>query len=132
PVDRRTDIFAFGAVLYEMLTGRRAFTGETVTEILARVIERDPDWNRLPKNTPASIRRLLERSLRKDRSRRLQPATDARIEIEDARTEQPPLKSAVPRIAAARTWRTFWTWSAAVIVVILAVIGTWYLKPAPQ
>ena len=83
-VDRRTDIFAFGAVLYEMLTGRQAFDGDDVGEILARVIEREPEWSRLPKNTPAQVRHMLQRTLHKDRKRRLQTAADARIEIEDA------------------------------------------------
>src|SRR5438477_10093804 len=81
-VDKRTDIFAFGCVLYEMLTGRAAFDGDDVGEILARVIEREPDWNRLPVRTPPGIRRLLQRCLEKDRDHRLQTAADARIRIE--------------------------------------------------
>src|SRR5205823_4659749 len=66
PVDRRTDIFAFGCVLYEMLTGRPAFDGEDITEILGRVVTADPDWSRLPAKTPPSIHRLLRRALKKD------------------------------------------------------------------
>jgi serine/threonine protein kinase len=85
-VDRRTDIFAFGSVLYEMLTGRQAFQGETVSDILAAVLRAEPDWTRLPQETPAVIRRLLRRCLQKDRNRRLKYAEDARIEIEEART----------------------------------------------
>jgi serine/threonine protein kinase len=85
-VERRTDIFAFGSVLYEMLTGRQAFQGETVSDILAAVLRAEPDWTRLPQETPAVIRRLLRRCLQKDRNRRLKYAEDARIEIEEART----------------------------------------------
>ena len=84
PVDKRTDIWAFGCVLYEMLTGRRAFTGDSLTDTLAHVIEREPDWRALPGTTPDSVRRLLERCLRKDVRRRLRDIADARIEIEDA------------------------------------------------
>ncbi|HYR43446.1 MAG TPA: hypothetical protein VER98_10505 [Terriglobia bacterium] len=80
-------MFAFGAVLYEMLTGQPVFAGETVAEILAAVLKAEPDWNRLPADTPPGIRRLLWRFLRKDRNRRLDTAVAARIEIEEAGTE---------------------------------------------
>ena len=72
PVDERTDIWSLGCVLYELLTGKRAFPGETVIETLARVLESEPDWSGLPDNTPGSVRSLLQRSLRKDPGRRLQ------------------------------------------------------------
>jgi Tol biopolymer transport system component len=84
PVDRRTDIWAFGCVLYEMLTGRRAFAGDSLTDTLAHVIERDPDWGAMPETTPDGVRRLLERCLRKDVRDRLRDIADARIEIDDA------------------------------------------------
>jgi eukaryotic-like serine/threonine-protein kinase len=83
-VDKRCDIWAFGCVLYEMLTGRRPFEGEDVTEILARIIEQEPDLDALPVSTPASIRRLLRRCLEKDRRNRLPDIGVARIEIDDA------------------------------------------------
>src|SRR5512143_2397867 len=82
-VDKRTDIWAFGCVLYEMLTGRRAFTGETVTDVLAGILTRDPDWNALPAGTPTRILELLTRCLQKDPARRLRDVGDARIEIEE-------------------------------------------------
>src|SRR5437867_8009829 len=74
PVDKRADLWAFGAVLYELLTGRRAFTGEGVSDTLAHVLMTEPDWTALPATTPASIRRLLRRCLAKDRKRRLADA----------------------------------------------------------
>jgi serine/threonine protein kinase len=84
--DKRTDVWAFGCVLYEMLTGRAAIAGETFTDTLARVLEREPDWNRLPSETPASIRRLLRRCLEKDPRRRLRDVGDAGLELGEALT----------------------------------------------
>ena len=82
--DRTTDVWAFGCVLYEMLTGQPIFEGETITEILGGVLKAEPDWNRLPPETPPPIRRLLRRCLQKNRTRRLHDMADARIEIEEA------------------------------------------------
>src|SRR6202521_1900324 len=75
--DKRTDIWAFGCVLYELLSGHKAFEGEDTTEILAAVVRAEPDWTRLPEATPQTIRLLLRRCLRKDRRQRFQDATDA-------------------------------------------------------
>jgi Tol biopolymer transport system component len=83
-VDKRADIWAFGCVLYEMLTGRAAFRGDTITDTLAAILEREPDWRALPLATPLSIGRLLRRCLDRDVKRRLHAAADARIGIEDA------------------------------------------------
>src|SRR5499425_2544352 len=83
-VDRRTDIWAFGCVLYEMLTGRRLFGGETVSDTIAKILEREPDWRAIPSQTPEKIRELLRRCLEKDPRKRLRDIGDARIEIEDA------------------------------------------------
>ena len=85
PVDKRADIWAFGCVLYEMLTGRHAFGGETTSDTIAGVLDREPEWNALPAATLASIRRLLERCLTKDPHRRLRDIGEARIAIERAR-----------------------------------------------
>jgi eukaryotic-like serine/threonine-protein kinase len=82
-VDKRTDIFAFGAVLYELLTGKQAFHGEDVTDILGAVLRMEPDWSRLPSAVPQKIRDLLRRCLQKDRRQRFHDAGDVRIEIED-------------------------------------------------
>ena len=86
-VDKRTDIWAFGCCLYEALTGRTAFLGETVSDTIARIIEREPDWENLPPTTSASIQRLLQRCLQKDQNRRMRDVGDARIEIEEALSE---------------------------------------------
>jgi Tol biopolymer transport system component len=83
-VDRRADIWAFGVVLYEMLTGRAAFVGDTVTDIIAAVVTREPDWTGLPAATPASIRRLLARCLDRDPKRRVRDIGDVRFEIDEA------------------------------------------------
>ena len=83
-VDRGADVWAFGAVLYEMLTGKPAFAGETVTDVLAAIVTRDPDWSRLPSATPPGIARLLKRTLERDRRRRLADAGEARFQVEDA------------------------------------------------
>ena len=83
-VDKRSDIWAFGCVLYEMLTGRRPFEGEDTNEVLVHIIERAPDFDALPALTPAPIRRLLLRCLEKDRLKRLPDIGVARIEIDDA------------------------------------------------
>ena len=95
PVDRRSDIWAFGCVLYETLTGRVAFAGETVSDSIAKILERDPDWSALPAPTPPSIRRLLLRCLAKDPKKRLRDMGDVRIEIDDA-DEMPAAPVAPP------------------------------------
>ncbi|MGK0301859.1 MAG: serine/threonine protein kinase [Planctomycetota bacterium] len=84
PVDRRTDIWAFGCVLYECLTGTRAFYGDSVSDLLAAILEHDPDWSRLPSSTPKRVRALLGRCLQRDPQRRLRDIGEARIELEDA------------------------------------------------
>jgi Tol biopolymer transport system component len=93
-VDRRADIWAFGCVLYELLTGRAIFARATTTETIAAVLERDVDWSRLPASTPASVRRLLKRCLEKDPRHRLRDAADARLELQDARSDaDPPVRA---------------------------------------
>jgi Tol biopolymer transport system component/tRNA A-37 threonylcarbamoyl transferase component Bud32 len=104
-LDRRTDVWAFGCVLFEMLTGVRAFSGDDVTETLATIMKSDPPTARLPADTPVEIRRLLTRCLQKDRRLRLQHIGDARLELEDAAhpTSASPT-AAVPRGPGWRLW----------------------------
>ncbi|MGQ0732685.1 MAG: protein kinase domain-containing protein [Acidobacteriota bacterium] len=87
PVDRRADIWAFGAVLFEMLTGKRAFDGEDASVTLASVIKDEPPWSLLPADVPPPVRRLLRRCLEKDPKRRLSAVGDARLDLEEARTQ---------------------------------------------
>jgi serine/threonine-protein kinase len=95
--DRRADIWGFGAVLYEMLAGKRAFAGESVSDTLASVLKVDPDWSALPAETPASIRRLIQRCLTKDRKQRLQAIGEARIAIDEALSGGSPETVPAPR-----------------------------------
>ncbi len=83
PVDKRTDVWAFGCVLYEMLAGKRAFEGETVSDTLAAILRGEPDWAALPEQTPAAVRRILRRCLQRDARARLHDIADARLELEE-------------------------------------------------
>jgi eukaryotic-like serine/threonine-protein kinase len=91
PVDRRADIWAFGCVLYEMLTGKMAFSGETVSDTLAAIIKEEPDWSQLPKGTPTRVRVLLQRCLQKDPKQRLRDIGDARISLDEVISGAPEL-----------------------------------------
>jgi Tol biopolymer transport system component len=146
PVDRRADLWAFGCVVYEMLTGQRAFPGEGVSDTLAHVLMKEPDWTALPADTPTPIRRLLRRCVEKDRRQRLDSATAARLEIEEARAdpavETPagePVPTRVAREAQAlrlkRPERVAWFVAVASIVAALAaVVATTLLwgRAAPE
>ena len=141
-VDRRADLWAFGCVLYEMLTRQRAFGGDTPTDVLAAVVTTEPDWTRLPAETPAAIRTLLRRCLEKNRARRLDSAMAARLEIDDAlatpaaRTVVDPeriqsLGTAAPPSdrASLRRRQRQWTMLAGVaaVAVLVAAGGIWRL-----
>jgi serine/threonine-protein kinase len=119
PVDTRTDIWAFGCVLYEALAGRRPFAGATVTELLAAVIEREPDWGALPSETPPSVRRLLAKCLEKDPQHRLRDAGDARIELEDT------LAGRHPADAPAAPRRRGSAWAAAAAGLAFGAAASW-------
>ena len=97
--DRRADVWAFGVVLFEMLTGRQAFTGETPSEVMASVMKEEPDWTIVPASLPPSIRRLLRRCLEKDPKKRLASMSDVRLELseKDAPVVSAPAAAAPPR-----------------------------------
>ena len=125
-VDKRADVWAFGVVLWEMLTGKRLFEGATVSDTLAAVLKTEPQWNALAPATPAAVRRLLRRCLEKDRKRRLDSAAAARLEIEDALTAPSTLEGVASRDRLA--------WSVAVVAALVALIlvmpATSYLRRA--
>src|SRR6202521_6045152 len=132
-VDKRTDIWAFGCVLYELLTGKQAFHGEDITEILAAVVKSEPDWTALPAAAPPKVRDLLRRCLQKDKVHRLQAAGDARIEIQDALTA-PPTPVAAIVAPATRSWRERLAWAAAAILALTTIafaIGFVLRAPKP-
>jgi Tol biopolymer transport system component len=125
-VDARTDIWAFGCVLYEMLSGRAAFAGDTGSDALVAVLEREPAWHGLAPGTPASIERLLRRCLQKDAARRLRDIADARADLED--TDATPMMRAVrgPRVR----WSRVIPW--AIAASVLALAGAMVTWPRPQ
>ncbi len=122
--DRRVDVWAFGCVLFEMLTGQQAFPGSDVTEVLATVLKSEPDWKALPSTTPARVRSVLERCLQKDPKLRIRDVGDARLALDGAfETAAAPM----PAVVAPPQGRRL-LWPAAVVVVALAAAGlTWAL-----
>jgi eukaryotic-like serine/threonine-protein kinase len=133
-VDRRADIWAFGCVLYECLTGRRAFAGETVSDTIAKILEREPDWTALPARTPAKVRELLQRCLEKDARKRLRDIGDARVELENL-IARGVSASGVLRTdeftdahAARRGGPATLAWSVAAVAVGVAVIAIAFPK----
>ncbi|MBA2305319.1 MAG: PD40 domain-containing protein, partial [Acidobacteria bacterium] len=130
-VDKRADIWAFGCVFFEMLTGRAAFAGETASDTIARILEREPDWPALPSATPVPIRRLLLRCLAKDSKQRLRDVGDVRIEI-DAINEVVPGAAEVPAVPAVRAWKTSLPWAVvAALAAVIAGIGVWEARRQP-
>jgi Tol biopolymer transport system component len=120
-VDRRADVWAFGCVLFELLTGARAFAGETVTEVLAAILRSEPEWAALPAATPDAVRQLLERCLRKDPRQRLRDVGDARLVLDEALAGR---GTEAARPAAARpAWYVHAAWAAAALA--LAAFGVW-------
>ena len=129
-VDRRADVWAFGAVLYEMLTGKQAFQGDDVTEVLAAVVREDPDWKRLPATVPSAIRILLHRCLERNIKRRLLHIGEARIVLEDILSGT----AAIDPAGAASTSRQWMVWAAALVLAMggLAALAFVHFSEAPE
>ena len=117
-VDRRADIWAFGVVLFEMLSGQRLFKGDDVSEVMASVLKTEPDWSSIPAGTPASINRLLRRCLEKDPRKRLSAIGDARLELDDAGSAQNAAPARVPLLS--RLWPALA--GAAITAIVAAVL----------
>jgi len=136
-VDKRADIWAFGCVVFEMLTGQRPFDGETVSDTLAAVLARDADWSALPASTPAKVRELLQRCLEKDPKRRMRDIGDARIELEEvlaARTASGRVRaSAAPAPVETRPPTARWVFGVLLVGGVLAglLFGNLVLRRAP-
>jgi serine/threonine-protein kinase len=144
PVDKRTDIWSFGVVLYEALCGCRPFVGETATDLVAKILEREPDWSALPPETPPIVQLLLRRCLAKDRNKRLHDIADARIDLEQAiadptssmlRLGDAAISAADARIRRA-VWRRSLPWVLiGMFAVALAMIGVSFwraTRPTPK
>ena len=139
PVDRRADIWAFGCVMYEMLTGKMAFSGETVTDTLASVIKEEPDWSRLSSATPLRVRVLLQRCLQKDPKQRLRDIGDARFPLDEVLSGSPdPMLADTSDGTASITqalisrWRRVLPWGAGLLTgALISGLTVWELaKPA--
>jgi hypothetical protein len=128
-VDRRADVWAFGAVLFEMLTGARAFPGDDITDTLAAVVRAEPDWNLVPQDVSPTRLAFLKRCLQKDPKQRLGDIRDMRLALEGAFDTAAPQASA-PAAPAASRGRVGWG-AAAVFALLAAVAGAWALRPIP-
>jgi Tol biopolymer transport system component len=130
-VDKRADVWAFGVLLYEMLTGRRLFVGDTTSDVLAAVLRQEPDWSALPVGTPAGLLRLLRMCLERDPKHRLHDVADARVEIEQMRREPAPAAGATLPPRARARWRGGVRWTVRALVGAAAVLALTQLRTAP-
>ena len=124
PADRRADMWAFGCVLFEMLTGKRTFDGDDVTDFVVAVLSREPNWSLLPATTPPSVERLIRRCLAKDRRQRLADAASARLELDEASDASPAAAARAPR----RAWLP-WGVAAAAVAASAVLFAT---RPSVQ
>jgi len=121
-VDRRADIWSFGVVLFEMISGRRLFGGEEPTDVIAAVLTREPDWGALPADAPAPLLRLLRRCLERDPRRRLQAIGDARLEIEDLAAGRPADVGGAAPAPRRAAWLQAAPWIAAAAAAAIAIV----------
>jgi len=130
PADKRSDIWAFGCVLYEMLTGRRAFGGQDMPDTLAAILKQEPDWTALPAELPRSVKATLTRCLSKDAAKRWHHVADVRLEIEASENETPTEAISVAHASSLRLarHRTIAMGTAVAAGAIIATIATWWLS----
>ena len=134
PVDKRADIWAFGVVLYEMLTGQKPFAGEDVSDTLASVLKTDPEWNAFPANTPARLRQLVQACLQKDPKQRVHDVADVRLAMEGAfENVVVPMTPEEPAVARLQIWqRPAPAVIAALALIAIGSVAVWGLtRPAP-
>jgi serine/threonine protein kinase len=122
PLDKRTDIWSFGCVLFEAITGRQAFKGDTISDCIAAILKSEPNWKAMPETTPLKLRDLLRRCLQKDPHNRLHDIADARIDIQDILTGSSI--EMVPTVRRAPMWRTLF-WASISLVLILICVLLW-------
>jgi serine/threonine protein kinase/Tol biopolymer transport system component len=133
-VDAQSDVWAFGCILYEMLTGQRAFAGDTITDILGGVVRVDPDWSGLPSDTPPLLRLLVRQCLQKPRTARLHHIGDARIQLEASEVEIKSAAAAAPMTATKKRLPFVWIAATAILAAIVAVMAPFairHLREAP-
>jgi Tol biopolymer transport system component len=127
PVDRRADIWAFGCVFYEMLAGKQAFQADSVTETLAAVLQKEPDWSRLPSATPVHVRVLLDRCLQKDPKQRLRDIGDARISLDEVLSGK--AKTTTGALVVVPLWRRALPWALLGATAITTTFLYWGRRP---
>src|SRR5262249_47665525 len=134
PTDKRSDVWSFGVVLFEMLSGKRCFDGKSTTHILMHLLEDEPDWTKLPASVPSGVRHLLERCLQKDPAKRLRDVGDLRLQLEAMAAEA--VARPIPRRAELRAeGRLFWLWRAVGAAAVLMALALAFVyvrsKPVP-